>query len=76
MTRVGLLGTARRWLAVRPRVPVPKIGQLTTVQEVLHAHEQHAHTMSGMDLSACWNTLGKLVKRIPKQRHWLDEALR
>ena len=29
-----------------------------------------------LDVSACWNTLGKLVRREPTQRDWLREELR
>ena len=69
--RLGRLGVARRWIAARG---VPKIGMMNTVFEVLQAHEQHGRVMSGMDVSACWNMLGRLVKN-KVQRHWLHVEL-
>ena len=47
------------------------IGDIKTVGEVLQVHEWHALAMGPMDVSACWNTLGKLVRRDYKQRDWL-----
>ena len=53
---------------------MPKISQLKTVHEVLQAHEMHADRMRPIDMSACWNTLAKQVKR-PRERSWIRGEL-
>ena len=50
---------------------MPKISQLKTVHEVLQAH---ADRMRPIDMSACWNTLAKQVKR-PRERSWIRGEL-
>jgi hypothetical protein len=75
------LGFAQRWLSTRRHArggvgAVPRIGEIESVEEVLRVHRQHSKVMRQMDVSACWNTLGKLVKRRPSERQWLRLKLR
>ena len=51
MSRLGLLGAARRWLAVHPRVP--NIGEITTVHGVLQTHERAARKGDDGDGPEC-----------------------
>ena len=63
--------------AAPPRQPkVPRIGEIKSVGEVLKIHERHALAMGSIDVSACWNTLGRLVRRDCAQRDWLRGELR
>ncbi len=41
---------------------LPRIGELPTVRAVIVAHELHGPAMRPIDVSACWNTLGRLVR--------------
>ena len=67
-----------RWLsAVAARGgSVPRIGELRTAYDVLQAHKRHALQMGPMDVSSCWNTLGKLVRQRAEEREWMKAELR
>ena len=68
-------GAWRRWLASVRGGSVPLIGKVCqTARKVLEVHEKHASAMKPIDVSSCWNTLGKLVAR-DLERRWLNDAL-
>ena len=69
--RVGIRLLARRWLATA----VPRIADLQTASAVLRAHREHGQVMKQLDLSACWNKLGRLA-RDRTEGTWLRAALR
>ena len=66
---------ARRWLSSRGGSGIPRINALETVAQVLTVHNDHQQQLRPIDVSACWNTLGKLVRRNREQRQWLRDAL-
>ena len=68
----------QRWLSavVARGGSVPRIGELRTAYDVLQAHERHALQMGPMDVSSCWNTLGKLVRQRAEEREWMRAELR
>ena len=52
---------------------VPRTGELRTVRQVVDAHAQHRKRYRPIDLSASWNTLGKLARQ-PDERCVLRAA--
>ena len=70
MLRFGI-----RLLAQRLSSGVPRIGELSTARAVLLAHKEHGHKMAPIDVSACWNKLGRLARDRTEGR-WLRDELR
>ena len=56
--RLARLGCRPSWRCLSS---VPRIGELETVRQVVDVHAQHHKKYRPNDLSASWNTLGKLV---------------
>ena len=54
---------------------VPRVGEIESCVRVLEVHAQHESAMKPIDVSGCWNRLGKLA-RDREQRRWLQRALK
>ena len=50
---------------------IPKMNDCASVTAVLEAHAKHGPSMKPIDLSACWNQIGKLAAFQHKEQHWL-----
>ena len=55
---------------------VPRVGEIESCVRVLEVHAQHESAMKPIDVSGCWNRLGKLARSDREQRRSLQRALK